>query len=165
MLKIITSVAGVLGFILSLWLAISNAYRNRECYAFSIIDYEVQESRHVVRFLVCITNKSSRALTITEITYCGVCCELEPKRIRGAEGKLGFQATPDFPLCVPAHGAQYAYLQFASEDLAGTELSPGTSVNFQIRSTLHQVQKTELLGNISHYLHTKEEQKLLQNQY
>ncbi len=163
-LKAAASVAGVLGFLLSSWLAISAACRNRERYTIHVIDYTVVNQLETVQFLLCITNESGRALTITEIEYRGVCCELEPKKIRGALGTIGFQATPDFPLCIPAHSAQYVYLEFVSESLAHTALYPGTTVNFQIRSTLRRVQKSELLGDISHYLHTREQQKLHQIQ-
>ena len=57
-LKAAASVAGVLGFLLSSWLAISAACRNRERYTIHVIDYTVVNQLETVQFLLCITNES-----------------------------------------------------------------------------------------------------------
>lgn len=139
---------------------ISSNINSREKYDISVIDY-AKRPNNIFQILIVITNCSDNPLTIKSI-YCEkTICELEPKMIRGYPGKFGFVSTPQFPLCIPAHGCQYAYLEFLN--FQHTSPVPGTTLNLEIHSTLKLVSKTVLLGDISHYLHTKEQLRSFQN--
>lgn len=134
---------------------------SRESYSVDIVDYK-QPFGAIVQVLMVLENKSSRALTITEIKLEGVPCELEPKKIRGSEGKFGFCHTPEFPLCIPSRGCVYCYLEFLdiyASTFPRIELSPGKGLNFEIRSTRRSVQKTVTLKDKSHYLHTTDQHR------
>lgn len=144
--------AGVLGLALSLFIAISGAIKARENYIVRVIDYA--DFGGTTRFLISISNNSRTPLVITEISYQGTICELEPKKVRGNPEAWNGATTPRFPLCIPAGGAQFAYIEFLLAQ--HIPLSPGTTVTFQIRSTLLLEQKIVVLGRTSHYLHRKE---------
>lgn len=139
---------------ISCFVLVSNHIREKERYEISVIDY-VFRSPDILQLLVGITNKSSSPLIIVSVSCDGATCELEPKKIRGYPEKFGFVSTPRFPICVSSHGCQYAYLEFLNYQ--HTAPVRGTTLNLEIRSTLKTEQKTLLLGDISHYLHTREQ--------
>ncbi len=147
----IYNILSIIGFILSAGITIHTWRKSRECYHISVIDYEVHHS--VFQLLIAISNCSSNPLVIHTISCGGIDCELEPKPIRGKPGSFGFEATPRFPLCIEAYGCHYAYLEFV--DYPHTSPTPGTNLTLEIHSTRKQVQKTLLLGDKSHYLHTR----------
>ena len=144
----------LIGFGLSVYNFVHSLITSRENYVLDIIDYEVCTKR-VTQFLVCFSNKSDSPLSIISVSYDGTICELEPKKIKGFPTDWNFQSSPRFPLCVPARGCQYAYLEFVSRSPKQKPLSPHTAVNFEIRSTRKLVQKTVSLPEKSHYLHTR----------
>lgn len=147
-------VIAIISLIVSCSVLISNGIKSRERYNISVVDYAFRRS-DILQLLIVITNCSDSPLTIKSI-FCGESiCELEPKKIRGLPGNFGFVSTPQFPLCIPAHGCQYAYLEFLN--YRHTPPVPGTSLTLEIHSTLKPARKTVLLGDISHYLHTTEE--------
>lgn len=150
----VTFLIAVLGFGLSLWTAISTAVRARECYDIEIVDYTSPRD-DVVQFMVCIRNISSSPLTIISFTFSDTVCELRPKKIRGNPEKFGFQGTPQFPICVPAHGAEYAYIEFVGSDLPIMGLYPGCSVSLYVRSSRGERRFDMKLGEKSFYLHPR----------
>lgn len=150
-LEIIVGVAGVLGFVLSLFLAIYGAVRNRESYKVSLIDYADQWN--TTQFMLAIVNKSRTPLVITEISHDGTTCELVPKKIRGEPYDWNALTTPRFPVCVPALEAQVVCIEFVHKQ--HIPLSPGKEVTLQIQTTFHRGHKTLLLGTRSHYLNTR----------
>lgn len=164
MLDVIFGVAGVLGFFLSLFLAVNSAVKRRESYSVDVIDYCVPRAG-VTQFLVCIQNMSDSPLSIICVTYDGMPCELERKKIRVVEGRSNFQTTPDFPLCISGHGAVYSYLEFVDYEREHKPLSPGITVTFEIQSTRHRKQKTLSLHDTSHYLHTRIQPQTVQALY
>lgn len=147
------NILGILGFILSASLTAYSLFKSRENYSISVIDY-ANRAKDVTQFLIIITNNSSNPLAISSIIYEGTDCELEPKKIRGQVGCWGFVSTPRFPVCISAHGCQYVYLEFV--DVPYIPLSRGTAVTFQIQSTRTLADKIVILGDISHYLHSRE---------
>lgn len=150
----ITFLIAVIGFAMSVCNALRNWFRTMERYRFEVIDYAFRR-KDVIQFLICISNNSDSPLTIVDISVFGVICELEPKSIWGDPGQWNFRHTPDFPLCIPAHSSQYAYLEFVDDNYGFPKLVPGKTVMFEIRSTDLRAQKTVTLGNESHYLHTR----------
>lgn len=155
----IYNVLSIIGFILSAVITIYTWQKSRECYQISVIDYEVRHS--VLQLLITVSNRSSNPLVIHTISCDGTDCELEPKPIRGKPDSFGFAATPRFPLCIEAHGCQYAYLEFV--DYPHTSPTPGTNLTLEIHSTRKQVRKTLLLGDKSHYLHTRAQFRAFQD--
>ena len=151
----ITTLIAALGLGLSLWQEYQRRKSEKEAYEISVIDYN-KPTPKTVHFLIQCSNKSSSPLVITNITFCGISCQLEPKPIRGVPGKFDFQVTPQFPLCISAHSAAQFYLEFVSRSLSHTDLYPGKAVSFEIHSTRRMEQKSLHLGNISHYLHTRD---------
>ena len=144
----LVDLAGILGFILSLWLAIYGWLRRREKFQIHVVDYA--DFGGSTRFFWIIQNDSSCPLVIREVYFDGVVCELCPKKIRGEPGAWNGVTTPSFPIRVPPHDAEAVYLEFV-----GCEHSPlaaGTLVSFQIQTTSQSGLKTVLLGNKSHYL-------------
>ena len=141
---------------LSVFAIISNALRSKGKYNVSIIDYKFIDP-DILQLLIGLTNQSDSPLIIKSISCNGFDCELEPKQIKGIQGKFGFFATPNFPVCIPSHGCQYAYLEF----LNYKHIAPsyGTTLTLEICSTRHSVRKNLLLGHISHYLRTREQYK------
>lgn len=81
--------------------------KERESYSMDIIDYRAfcTESQ----FLLCFSNTSTCPLTIIDIRYDGLICLLEPKAIETKLDGTIVRASAQFPLCIPAHGAQYTY--------------------------------------------------------
>lgn len=150
----ITTAIAVLGFVLTAAQLFHQIKTNQEHFKIEVIDYVVCPlwDRTVVQFLVCTSNLSSRPLTIVTISYDGVCCELEPKPVKGLQGSLEYHITPQFPLCIPGHGAQYFYLEFVIRPVKQISLSPGTAVTFEICTTGSVTTKSVLLGDKSHYL-------------
>ena len=61
--------------------------------------------------------------------------------------------TAEFPLCIPAHGAQYTYVLFPGAGVPHKQLTPGTVVNFQIQTTQSLSQRTVILSHTGYYLH------------
>lgn len=147
-------IIAIISLIVSCSVLISNKIKSREKYSISVIDYALRHP-DILQLLVVITNCSDSPLTIKSIFCHESICELEPKMIRGLPGKFGFVSTPQFPLCIPSHGCQYAYLEFLNYQ--HTPPTAGASLTLEIHSTLKPERKTVLLGDISHYLHTKEE--------
>lgn len=124
--------------------------KERESYSMDIIDYRAfcTESQ----FLFCFSNTSSCPLTIIGIKYDGIICLLEPKAIETRRG-VPVRMTAEFPLCIPAHGAQYTYVLFPSAGVPHKQLTPGTVVNFQIQTTQSLSQRTVILSHTGYYLH------------
>lgn len=143
-----TNLAAVLGFVLSVVNALFALLSSRERFELCVLDYA--DFGPSTRFMVCVSNLSSKPLTITAVTYGKVLCELEPKMIRNNPGDWNFASTPRFPLCIPAHSSCIVYLEFVA--LRHRSLSAGMQVSFQIRTTSRSVWKTVLLGNRAHYL-------------
>ena len=126
--------------------------KSGENYSISVIDHAFR--CNCFQMLISIVNQSDFPLVISSISCCGNDCELESKRIRddlAATG--GIRLSHDFPLCIPAHGCLYSYLEFV--DFQGTVPGCGTHLMLQIHSTRKLEQKTVLLGCHSHYLHTR----------
>lgn len=124
--------------------------KERESYSMDIIDYRAfcTESQ----FLLCFSNTSTCPLTIIDIRYDGLICLLEPKAIETRRG-VPVRMTAEFPLCIPAHGAQYTYVLFPGAGVPHKQLTPGTVVNFQIQTTQSLSQRTVILSHTGYYLH------------
>lgn len=148
---LLSKLAGVAGLCLSLFLAVSEHFKNRQNFELSVLDYT--EVRYVTQFFVSIVNKSKTPLVITEISFHGTPCELEPKKIRGEPGDWNSVTTPRFPLHIPANSAQFFYLEFLY--CAHTPLIADTWVTFQIHTISQQAIKTVLLPCTAYYLHIK----------
>ena len=150
----VTFVIAVLGFSVSVIHGLVSLVKSLELYDIRIIDYR-KFPNDVATFFVSITNFSSRPLVITSIKFSGVECELEPKRIKEVPDQKEPFRSAQFPLCVPAHGAQLVCLEFVGKHLRNTELNPEKEVILEICSTLQSVRKTLPLGQPSHYLHSR----------
>ena len=150
----ITTFIAVLSFIITVAQLISQIMKNRECFKIEPIDYVVHPvgDRTVVQFLICISNLSHHPLTVITIDYDGVCCELEPKPIKGNPGFSDYHESPQFPLCISGYSAQYFYLEFVIRPVKQISLSPGTTVTFEICTTGSVTIKNVLLGDKSRYL-------------
>lgn len=125
--------------------------KEREFYSMDIIDYRAfcTESQ----FLLCFSNTSTCPLTIIDIRYDGLICLLEPKAIETKLDGTIVRASAQFPLCIPAHGAQYTYVLFPGAGVPHKQLTPGTVVNFQIQATQSLSQRTVILSHTGYYLH------------
>lgn len=125
--------------------------KEREFYSMDIIDYRAfcTESQ----FLLCFSNTSTCPLTIIDIRYDGLICLLEPKAIETKLDDTIVRASAQFPLCIPAHGAQYTYVLFPGAGVPHKQLTPGTVVNFQIQATQSLSQRTVILSHTGYYLH------------
>lgn len=157
----ITFLIAIIGFAMSIYSVIRNAIRSAESYTIEVTDYAYRRAE-VIQFLVCISNLSDEPLSITEISVFGTTCELYPKMIYGKPENWNFRHTAEFPVCIPAHGCQYAFLEFLGENFRAEQLTPESKVCFEIRSTRKRVQKTVVLGNESHYLHAKKQPQCVQ---
>lgn len=144
----------VVSFILSVWTAVSAFIRSRECYTVEVIDHSTPRS-DVMQLMLCISNCSSSPLTILSFSMFGTTCELRPKKIRGNPADFGFQGTPQFPICVPARGAVYAYVEFVAGDLPVAGLYPGRRVDLTVRSTLRAQTLSITLPDTACYLHRR----------
>lgn len=140
--------------LLSLFILIKDHVQSKENYRIDVIDHAMRTST-IMQLLVVITNYSDNPLTIVSVKCGESICELEPKMIHGTPGKTNFAVSPRFPVCIPAHGCKYVYLEF--QDYGHTRPTPGTSLTLEIRSTRLLARKTVPLGDISHYLHTREQ--------
>ena len=150
-IDLLVDLAGIAGFILSVILAFFSFIRSRECYRISVIDFA--DFGPSTRFLISFSNRSASPLVITEICFCGTICELEPKKIRGEPGAWNGVTTPAFPICVPAHEAAFAYIEFVN--CPNDPLAPDMQVTFQIQTTARRGLKTVLLPSRSHYLNRR----------
>lgn len=144
----IVDIAGIAGFILSLWLALYGFLQRRERFTISVLDYA--DFGPSTRFFLLIQNDSTRPLIIREVRFHGVVCELLPKKIRGEPESWDGVTTHRFPIRVRPHDAEAVFLEFV--DYAHTALIPDTWVSFQIQTTSQLVLKSVLLGSKSHYL-------------
>ena len=146
----------VIAFIGCAILYIFSFLRSRRKIVFSIIDYR-KSFEHVCSFFCYIHNPSSLPLCVKSISICQngklYRCELTPKLIRGKDE--GLLKSPAFPLNLSAkEGAMY-FLEFLfCEDI---ELDRGKKVDFQVHTNRGVIKLNAVLGNISYYLHTKEE--------
>lgn len=150
----VTFCISVISFVVSVLTAASAFIRSRENYAVEVIDHSTPRS-DVMQLLVCIRNCSSSPLTILSFAIFGTTCELRPKKIRGNPADFGFQGTPQFPVCVPARGAVYAYLEFVGGDLPVAGLYPGRRVDLTVRSTIRDRTLSITLPNTACYLHSR----------
>lgn len=151
----------VLGFLLSLIQLIYSVAVNRESYLVHVIDYKKPRS-DTVQFFLCIENRSASPLTITDISFCGIHCELLQKPISGTPGNWDYRQTDNFPLCIPSHSSRCSFVEFldvSGGSFPGTPLDPGKTVILEIRSTRLLARKKLLLGCISHYLHTMKQHR------
>lgn len=152
-MEIITTTIAVSGFLLSLYNFISAKINARENYSFCVVDSSRLHNRSI-RFLVCFENRSESPLTIVSVCFAGQQCELLPKPISGDSSAWNFRHTDHFPLCVPAHGAIYSYLEFVKLNDVPQPLEIDTPVTFEIRSTRRVSRKTVLLKLAAGYLPT-----------
>ena len=145
-MEIIAVVTGCLGFLLSLTKWIYDAIKNRENYGIHMVTMS-PVTHNSIRFFICIENKSSAPLTIVSISCKGYECDLLPKPIKGHPSDWDFQHTDQFPLCIPAHGAIYSYLEFSKLNAEFVQPKIGDPVLFEIQTT-RRVSKRSVLTNI-----------------
>ena len=144
----------VASFLISVWTAAVALIRSRECYTVEIIDHSAPRS-DVMQLMLCISNASSRPLTVLSFSMFGTTCELRPKKIRGDPEAFGFQGTPQFPICIPAWGAVYTYVEFVGGDFPVAGLYPGQKVVLTVRSTLRARSLSITLPDTACYLHKR----------
>lgn len=149
-MEIVSIVISILSLGLSITLAVRTYLKERESYSADVIDYRSFQTES--QFLFCFSNTSSCPLTIIGIKYDGIICLLEPKAIETRRG-VPVRMTAEFPLCIPAHGAQYTYVLFPGAGVPHKQLTPGTVVNFQIQTTQSLSQRTVILSHTGYYLH------------
>lgn len=149
-MEIVSIVISILSLGLSIAIAIRTYLKERESYSADVIDYRSFQTES--QFLFCFSNTSSCPLTIIGIKYDGIICLLEPKAIETRRG-VPVWMTAEFPLCIPAHGAQYTYVLFPGAGVPHKQLTPGTVVNFQIQTTQSLSQRTVILSHTWYYLH------------
>lgn len=150
----VTFFIAVASFIMSVWATGSAFLRSLESYAVEVIDHSTPRS-DVMQLMVCIRNASSSPLTVLSFSMFGTTCELRPKKIRGNPEAFGFQGTPQFPICIPARGAVYAYVEFVGSDLPIAGLYPGRKVDLSVRSTIREQTLTITLPDTACYLHSR----------
>ena len=149
-MEIVSIVISILSLGLSITLAVRTYLKERESDSADVIDYRSFQTES--QFLFCFSNTSSCPLTIIGIKYDGIICLLEPKAIETRRG-VPVRMTAEFPLCIPAHGAQYTYVLFPGAGVPHKQLTPGTVVNFQIQTTQSLSQRTVILSHTGYYLH------------
>lgn len=149
-MEIVSIVISILSLGLSIAIAIRTYLKERESYSADVIDYRSFQTES--QFLFCFSNTSSCPLTIIGIKYDGIICLLEPKAIETRRG-VPVRMTAEFPLCIPAHGAQYTYVLFPGAGVPHKQLTPGTVVNFQIQTTQSLSQRTVILSHTGYYLY------------
>lgn len=149
-MEIVSIVISILSLGLSIAIAIRTYLKERESYSADVIDYRSFQTES--QFLFCFSNTSSCPLTIIGIKYDRIICLLEPKAIETRRG-VPVRMTAEFPLCIPAHGAQYTYVLFPGAGVPHKQLTPGTVVNFQIQTTQSLSQRTVILSHTGYYLH------------
>lgn len=150
-MEIVSIVISILSLGLSIAIAIRTYLKERESYSADVIDYRSFQTES--QFLFCFSNTSSCPLTIIDIRYDGLICLLEPKAIETKLDGTIVRASAQFPLCIPAHGAQYTYVLFPGAGVPHKQLTPGTVVNFQIQTTQSLSQRTVILSHTGYYLH------------
>lgn len=149
-MEIVSIVISILSLGLSITLAVRTYLKERESYSADVIDYRSFQTES--QFLFCFSSTSSCPLTIIGIKHDGIICLLEPKAIETRRG-VPVRMTAEFPLCIPAHGAQYTYVLFPGAGVPHKQLTPGTVVNFQIQTTQSLSQRTVILSHTGYYLH------------
>lgn len=149
MFSILANIAGFLGFVLSVYMVVSQWIQNRESFKISVLDYS--DAMTSIRFLMAVENHSRATLVITSISAFGTDCELEPKMIRGNPEAWNGATSVRLPVRVQARDAEIFYIEFLTH--RHIPLSPEMSVIFEIHSIDRTVQKTVSLGSKSHYLH------------
>lgn len=150
-MEIISVIISVFSLGLSIALAVRTYVKERESYSIDVIDYRAFHTES--QFLLCFSNTSSCPLTIIDIKYDGLICLLEPRAIETKRDGTIVRASAQFPLCIPAHGAQYAYVLFPDTGVQHKQLNSGTVVNFQIQTTRSLSQRTVTLSHTGYYLH------------
>ncbi len=144
----IYNVMAILGFCASAFLCVRVYINSRKNIAIKVVDYNKHD--HVVQFFLCIQNNSDKPLCIDSIEIPnGVQCELIPKKITD---KL---STPMFPLNLSGHQGSFYFLEFLY--CADIELAPGKTIVFLVHTNRGQIETSLTLGNISYYLHTREQ--------
>lgn len=149
--EMLSSIAGCLGFLLSLYLAFNSWYKNRLSFNISVLDYN--NFGNSVRFLMLVENRSKCPLVVSAITAFETTCELEPKLIRGNPTAWNGAVSARLPIRVRARDIEIFYIELLTGRTV--PLSAGTQVTFQIHTIGRTEQKTVLLGNKSHYLNKK----------
>ena len=150
----VTFLIAVVSFILSTGHIVVSVLSGKESYKLEVVDYAYRD-KNVIQFLVCIANRSNSPLSIISISAFETTRELFPKMIYGKPENWNFRHTVEFPICIPAHGCQYAYLEFCGDNFQAELLTPDSKVAFEIRSTRKQVRKIALLPKQSCYLHAR----------
>ena len=150
-MEVVSVIVSIFSLGLSILLAVRTYVKEQESYSMDAIDYRSFQTES--QFLLCFSNTSSCPLTIISIKCDGLVCLLEPKAIETKRDGTVVRASAQFPLCIPAHGAQYAYVLFPDAGVLHRPLSPGTSVIFQIQTTRTLSQRTVTLSHTGYYLH------------
>lgn len=150
-MEVISVTISIFSLGLSIFIAIRTYIKELESYSMNVIDYRSFQTES--QFLLCFSNTSSCPLVITSIKYNGFVCLLEPRAIETKRNGAVVRASAQFPLCIPAHGAQYAYVLFPNAGVQHKQLSPGTTVNLQIQTTRKLSQRTVTLSHTGYYLH------------
>lgn len=149
--NLLADIAGFFGFVLSVYMVISQWIQNRESFKISVLDYN--DAMTSIRFLMAVENHSRSALVITSISAFETDCELEPKMIRGNPESWNGATSVRLPVRVQARDAQIFYIEFVTH--RHIPLSPEMSVTFEIHSIDRTVQKIVSLGSKSHYLNKR----------
>lgn len=155
-IKYVYNCMAVLAFVGCAALYALSFFRARRKIIFSVIDYR-KSFGHICSFFVYIHNQSSLPLCIKSISIYQngklYRCELVPKLIRG-QGECLLKS-PAFPLNLSAKEGGMYFLEFLfCEDI---ELDRGKKVDFQVHTNRGVIKLNAVLGNISYYLHTREE--------
>lgn len=148
----IALIVSIISLLISLAMPVIQFLNSREKYRISVVDYR-SPTDISAQLLVCIENLSDSPLTIISIFLDGVCCALDARTLRDMDYSRRAERIIKFPVCIPAHGAQYCYLEFFDEALQGILLFPGKELTLQIHSTFRQEYKSTILGNRLYYLH------------
>ena len=149
---LLSKLAGVAGFCLSLFLAVSGFLKNRTSFEISVLDYRSFPG-NTVTFYLSIVNKSYTPLVITEVVFQETVCELVPRMVLNEPGDWNMAATPRFPLGIPARSAEFVFLEFRR--CGQTPPAADTWVTFQIQTISRRELKTVLLGPPARHLHIK----------
>ena len=149
----IYNLLGIAGFLLSAILFLSQLVTHRSNISLKIYDYK--KIATIVQIFINIQNNSSASLCIHSFSIINgskiYLCELIPKKIRGHEETLCL--TPMFPLNLAPYQGYQCFLEFLfCEDI---QLGPGKTLALKIHTNRGVIDKSVILGNISHYLHTR----------
>ena len=145
------SIFGATGTILT-W--VISTIKHRKNIKLSVIDYN--SWKNINQFFITIQNKSHSKISISSIQIVHnkqlICCELEPKIIKSRTNAPATY-TPQFPLNINGMEGFSVYLEFINcQDML---LTHGKTVDFQVYTNRGQIKKSIILGDISHYLHSK----------